>query len=192
MKKLEENRIVQRAMHGDLEAFEVLVKRHQSSMIALAFNILGDKDDACDVVQEAFVRAYANLERFDLERNFKTWILSITSKRCIDRIRKNRSFLKYFLHETRNKENFAPNPGYKLEDSHIFSPLLRILKPKERLAIGLKINEDYTALEIAQVLGCSESTARVHLFNARKKLRKALTAPGSPKILNPNEVSSEV
>jgi len=62
----------------------------------------------------------------------------------------------------------------KIEDSEIFSPILSKLKDKERIAISLRVNEGYSAKEIAQTLDCAESTARVYLFNAKRKLRKLL------------------
>ena len=178
MRQLQENALIEKALQGDLEAFEMLVKKYQSSLVALAWNILGDPDDAHDAAQETFLQAYTNLERFDREKNFKTWIFSIAAKRSIDRLRKQKSFLKYFNKTMKEKEQ-NPNPhvtqkNEKIEESEIFSPLLEKLKNKERIAISLKINENYSAKEIGAVLDCSESTARVHLFNARKKLKKEL------------------
>lgn len=152
----------------------MLVKKYQSPLIAVAWNILGDPDEARDVAQETFLQVYTKLGQYDPTRSFKTWLYAIAVKRSIDRTRKARSFINYFNKRTR-EGNPAPAPKYeRIEDSEIFHPLLKKLNQKERTAISLKINEGYSAKEISEVLSCSESTARVHLFNARKKLREVM------------------
>ncbi|MDQ1353686.1 MAG: type pilus assembly protein PilQ [Acidobacteriota bacterium] len=78
-----------------------MVKKYQSHVIALAINILGNRDDALDMAQETFVQVYTNLGRFDTQRNFKTWVLSIAAKRCLDHLRKRKSIFKYFLKQTK-------------------------------------------------------------------------------------------
>lgn len=159
------------------DAFGGLVKRYQGNVMALALNILGPGayDDALDVVQETFVQAYMNLERFDMGRNFKSWLLGIAVKRALDHLKKQRSFLNYFKKQTRDPQagQFRELPKNRaIQESVIFSPLLKRLKEKERIALVLRVNEDFTAKEIAAVLGCSQSTARVHLFNAKQALRR--------------------
>ena len=145
-------------------------------MIALAINILGDHDDSLDIVQETFVQAFTNLHRFDTQRNFKSWLLGIAAKRCLDHLKKQRSFLNYFLKQPRQFHLDAnlTIDSKTIEESETFYPLLKKMKTNERIALLLKINENYSAKEIADVLHCSESTARVHLFNAKQKLKKEL------------------
>jgi RNA polymerase sigma-70 factor (ECF subfamily) len=182
MKKADETKIIEMCLQGNRSAFEDLVKKYQSHVIALSINILGCRDEALDVAQETFVRAYVHLNRFDPERKFKTWVLSIAAKRCLDHLKKRKSILNYFLKQTREFRLDAGG-GYKsLEESEIFSPLLKRMKDKERVALLLKMNENYSAAEIANVLDCSENTARVHLFNAKQKLKKALSAAEKSKI----------
>jgi RNA polymerase sigma factor (sigma-70 family) len=164
-------------------AFEVLVARYQSHVTALAVNILGDYDDAVDVVQETFVQSFVNLEQFDVNRKFKTWLLGIAVKRCLDLLKKRKSILNYFLKQTsaagRRCEQYWQRPGrWELEESEIFYPLLKKVKPKERIALVLKMNEDYSAREIAAVLDCTEVTARVHLFNGKRRIKELLAAEG--------------
>lgn len=171
-----EIKIIEMCLQGNRGAFEVLVKKYQSHVIALSINILGCRDEALDAAQETFIRAYIHLNRFDPERKFKTWLLSIAAKRCLDLLKKRKSILNYFLKQTRDFRQDA-GPAYKpLEESEIFAPLLKKMKDKERVALLLKMNENYSASEIAEVLDCSENTVRVHLFNARQKLKKALAA----------------
>ena len=166
---------IQACLNGEVDAFEGLVETYQSRVIALAWNILGDPDEARDAAQDTFIQAYINLHLFDLNRNFKTWLMGITVKRSIDRIRRQKSFLKFFKHHSENMVFKNPPTHYPIEESEIFYPLLKLLNERERTALALKVNEGYSAREIGTVLNCSEATARVHLFKAKKKLKKALS-----------------
>jgi RNA polymerase sigma factor (sigma-70 family) len=185
MTKMNENTLIRLCLQGKREqsrdAFETLVKKYQSNVMALAMNILGDYDDALDMVQETFVQVYVNLDRFDLQRNFKTWLMSIAVKRCLDQLKKRKSFLNYFLKQSKQLHpgGLWELPNHRnLEDSEIFYPLLKKIKDKERIALVLRMNEGYSAKEIAAVLECSESTARVHLFNAKQRLKKLFQTAG--------------
>ncbi|MCI0470859.1 MAG: sigma-70 family RNA polymerase sigma factor [Candidatus Aminicenantes bacterium] len=178
MRQIDDNIIIEKSLQGDLEAFAGLVKKYQDALVALGWNILGDRDDARDVAQEAFIQAFTHLERFDTTRSFKTWIFSIAVKRSIDRLRRQKSSWKYFNRQTKEQCLETAQTNISIEDSRVFSPLLKRLNPKERMAISLKINEGYSAKEIGEVIRCSESTARVHLFNAKKKLKKELSLAG--------------
>ena len=187
MKTTDEIALIKRCLQGSRDSFELLVKKYQSNIMALSVNILGSYDDARDIVQETFVQAYVHLDRFDLQRNFKTWLLSIAAKRCLDFLRKRKSFLNYFLKHSRTLQEERIREYKGIEDSEIFYPLLKRMKDKERIALVLKINEEYSAKEIASVLDCSESTARVHLFNAKQRLKKQLTGVKKTKKI-PGEV----
>jgi RNA polymerase sigma-70 factor (ECF subfamily) len=171
---MDEIKIIKQCLNGEMEAFEMLVKKYQSSLTAFALNMLGDYDEARDIAQETFVQAYFNLNRFDLSRNFKTWLFGIAVKRTIDFTRKKKSFLNYFNKQTKESELKKVPKIERIEQSVIFNPLLKKLKPKERMSIILKVNEDFSARDMSEVLDCSESTARVHLYNARVKLKKWL------------------
>lgn len=174
MRQIDDNIIIEKSLQGDLEAFAGLVKKYQQALIALGWNILGDRDEARDIAQETFIQVFTHLERFDMTRSFKTWIFSIAVKRSIDRIRRQKSFWKYFNRQTKEQSLETTQTNMRIEESQVFSPLLKRLNPKERMAISLKINEGYSAKEIGEVIKCSENTTRVHLFNAKKKLKKEL------------------
>lgn len=172
----EENELILTCLQGNRVSFEPLVKKYQSHVIALAINILGNRDDALDMAQETFVQVYTNLGRFDTQRNFKTWVLSIAAKRCLDHLRKQKSIFKYFLEHSNEShlDDCLFNEPITIEKSETFYPLLKKMKDKERIALLLKVNENYSSKEIAEVLNCSEVTARVHIFNAIQKLKKEL------------------
>ena len=184
----DERLIIRKCLAGSRETFEVLVNRYETHVKALAWNITGNPEEAKEISQDTFLQAFKNLHRFDLNRSFKNWLLGITAKRSIDRIRKQKSFLNFFRRYIEvvptKKEDVKP-----IEESAVFHPLLKRLKENERIALSLQINENYTAKEIGSVLNCSESSARVTLFKAKKKLKKELlAAEANPKNKN-NEVS---
>lgn len=173
-----ETQLIESCLQGKRGDFEPLVNMYQRNVLALAINVTGSHDDALDIVQDTFVQAYSNLHRFDTGRNFKSWLLGIAVKRCLDLLRKRKSILNAFLKHSKDFKEQREHVYLKnktLQDSELFSPLLKQLKKKERVALILKLNEGYSAQEIGAVLGCSESTARVHLFNAKNRLKKLLT-----------------
>ena len=186
-----EGLIIRQCLDGNREAFEVLVNRYESHVKALAWNIVGNPEEALEISQETFLQAYKNLHRFDLSRNFKHWLLGITIKRSIDKLRKQKTFLSFFNRYTSvaatTVEEIRP-----IEESPVFHPLLNRLKERERIALSLQINESYTAAEIGEVLNCSENSVRVLLFKAKQKLRNALSANNTKlkkQKNNKNEVS---
>jgi len=173
---MDDTKVISRCLSGEKEAFEVIVKKYQANILFLSWSILGDEEEAKDVTQEAFIQSYLNLNRYDRNRSFKNWLYSIAYKRCLDRKRKEKS-LKGFLRRF-NKEldlnDEVEKRERRLEDSEIFNSLLKRLNKNERAAICLKINEGYSAREISEILDCAESTAWVHIFHAKRKLKELL------------------
>lgn len=159
-----------------MEEYQKIVEKYQAKAMAMAINILNNREDAEDVCQEAFIRVYQNLDKFDFQRNFKDWFYAILYNQCIDFIRKKRRFYRLF---EKKKEEVAhlhaassnSNPSGK---ELLPKSLLQKLSPKERTAVFLWAAESSSSKEIASVLGCTASTARVHLFRARKKIKKIL------------------
>jgi RNA polymerase sigma-70 factor (ECF subfamily) len=166
--------LIARCRAGDSEAFEALVDRYQSALLSVTWSLMGNREDARDATQEAFLSAFSNLDGFDAGRSFKSWLFAIAWKRCLDMKRKQKTGRKY-MGELGRAEAHLTNPGpprpARLEDSETFGPILGSLGPKERLALCLRMNEGYTAAEIADVLGCAESSARVYVFNAVRRIR---------------------
>jgi RNA polymerase sigma factor (sigma-70 family) len=169
----EEKQVIAMCLAGDIETFAMLVNRYEANVKALAWNITGSSEDAREISQDTFLQAFQNLRLFDQNKPFKNWILGITIKRSLDKIRKQKTFLNFFKQYSREvptaKEEIRP-----IEESPIFHPLLKRLNERERTALSLQVNENYTAKEIGQLLNCSENSVRVTLFKAKKKLRKGL------------------
>jgi len=171
---MEDTELIARCRRGDAHAFESLVNKYQSPLLGMTWSLLGNKEDARDVCQQAFLAAFSNLGAFDHSRSFRTWLFAIAWKDCLDLKRREKTN-RLFLERAKDHPAAPGNPGpaaVPLERSEAFSPLLAKLDLKERLALTLKINEGYTAAEIAAVIGCAESSARVYAFNAVRKLRR--------------------
>lgn len=173
----DENGWIGKVLQGDAAAFENLVGKYQGRLVAFLWNLLGSGEDARDAAQDAFIQAYVNLGQFDRSRSFRSWLFAIAYNRGIDLLRKKRSFLSFWQRETAVAERIAV-AAVPLEDSPLWPLILRKLTPQERSVLALKYNEGCGSEDIATLLGCSESTVRVHLLNARRKLHKGLHAAG--------------
>jgi len=174
-----ENACIEKVLRGEADAYESLVSRYQAGLVAFLWNLLGNGEDARDAAQETFIKAYVSLGRFDRSRSFKTWLFAIAYNRGIDLLRRKRNLLAFWRNETAGshpqQSTIAMGP---LEQSPLWQPLLTRITAQERSVLALKYNEDLGIDEIAAALGCSESTVRVHLLNARRKLKKELRAAG--------------
>lgn len=173
---MDDGPIIARCLAGEGEAFEMLVAKYQAGVLSLAWSVLGNRAEAEDAAQEAFLRAYTHLKQFDHSRNFRGWLYTIAFSRCLDRLKKQRTERKFRPEVYRMS---SPTPGgpeseRRFEQSAAFRPLWRKLNPKERLALSLAATQGYSAAEVAEVLRCAESTARVYIFKARRKLQKWL------------------
>jgi len=167
--------LLQRCLFGEVEEYQKIVERYRAKALAIAMNILGNRQDAEDASQDAFIQVYRNLEKFDFQRSFPNWFYSILYKRCLDRLRKRSRFSTFF-----HKVKAEPSQTYRVLPSNptfdIFEKqeIMKSLNPKERISLFLWANNGYTSEEIGDVLKCSPSTARVHLFNVRKKIKSLL------------------
>lgn len=168
---------------GDQDAFAEIVYSFQDAVYNLCYRMLGERTEAEDATQEAFIRAYNHLGRYDMERSFKTWLLSIASNHCIDRIRKRR--LKYLsldeplpsnMQLTITAEQVSPeNAAIRGERSEFIQALLDQLPPDDRAGVILKYWYDYSYAEIAELLNTTESAIKSRLFRARRALAEMMS-----------------
>ena len=169
---MDERKIVAGCLKGVAGSYQEMVEAYGSLVLAVALNVLGNREDAEDVFQETFIQVFKNLRRYDPGRNFKTWLLTIVYRRSLDMIKKKRRFSEFAARAKSEPAMAAPNPGPDPGDPEpLPSRFLKKLSPKERTALCLWANEGYTARDISEVLGCSAGTARVYLFNARRKIK---------------------
>lgn len=169
------------ARDGDQAAFGELVRMHQSAVYNLAYRMLANRVESEDAAQETFMRAYANLDRYDMERPFRTWLLSITSNYCIDRLRRRRLTwlsLEEPLPPTAALHSDETEPeDAVIEDERnaMIQALLAELAPDYRAAVVLHYWYDYSYAEIADILDTTESAVKSRLFRARQTLAARLS-----------------
>ncbi len=165
----------------DETALDELIGRKTGPLLQLAYRILGDREEARDVVQVAFFKIWENRDRFDGRWSPNTWIYRIVNNLAIDHLRSRRSrerqvepVRRHMLHvaDGRSRRNLSSLDGSEVLG--IFRELARELTDKQRSVFILRELEGLSSQEVAEVVGCRESTVRNHLFNARKILRKAL------------------
>ncbi len=172
---MEDRDLVRDCLEGKVESYKEIMNRYAGQAMALSMNMLMNAQDAEDACQDAFLRAYRNLGRFDPARSFRNWFFTILSNACLDvlRGRKRRKDLVAKFRKEDAAEAVVQAPGVSRAPA-LNPPVLARLAPRERLSLHLWAQEDCSAGEIAAVLGCTRSTANVYLHRARLKLRSAL------------------
>ena len=183
---MDDQELVALVLNGDQQAFAELVEQYQRSVYNLTYRMLSNPGEAEDAAQETFLRAYQHLGRYDPDRSFKTWLLSIASNYCIDRLRKRR------LTWLSIDEPLPPHPALTSdlpgpETSTINSErqaavqeLLSELAPDYRAAVILRYWYDMSYAEIAEMLDTTESAIKSRLFRARQTLAKQVHSGGAP------------
>jgi len=177
--------VVALARTGDGDAFRVLVDRHGRKLFRLAFRLAGNEEDAEDIVQETFLRAYRNLDKFDERALFTSWLFRIASNYSLDllRMRKMRTAQSLSSDDAEGHpmtERIAsedPNPERLMFSGQMrerISGAMDELTPQERVAFTLRHFEGCTIDEISETLKISANATKHAVFRAVQKMRKAL------------------
>jgi RNA polymerase sigma-70 factor (ECF subfamily) len=175
--------VLDRARQGDSEAFRALVEQHSRSVFRLAFRMTGNEQDAEDVVQESFLRAYRQLGRFESRANFGTWLYRIVSNCSVDLMRSKQARHDQVRGDSLDEGTVdlpaadVPGPERMAQSAEIerrVQDALRELSPLERAAFTLRHYEGRSIDEISATLGLGTSAAKHSVFRAVKKLRLAL------------------
>jgi len=173
----DDRRLAVEAQGGDERAFADLVKRHSGGLHRAVARILNDDAEGWDVVQMAFLKAWQQLDRYDPRWSFATWVYRIGTNVAIDLIRsrksRERTHQAGMEHRLRLVGDSVPTSHAAEEGdvSNVISLVLPVLSPQQRAAFVLREIEDMDTSEVAEVLGCTSTTVRNHIFQARKALR---------------------
>ncbi len=171
---------VERVLKGDREAFRVLVERHSRNVFRLAYRMTGNETDAEDVVQEAFLKAYRNLEAFESRAHFSTWLYRIASNCAYDLLRSRARRPEDQLEMDDQPRPLAasdPDPDRLARSAQVRQRAERALSrltPSERAAFVLRHHEGLSIAEIGAALGLDTSATKHSVFRAVKKMREAL------------------
>lgn len=173
--------LVERARNGDRAAFGDLVERYQQVVFRTALAALRSRDDAEEVAQDAFVSAFKKLDSFRGDASFKTWLLTITWNRAMDRRRSIGDWLKRFVtpDDDRPFEPPSSTPSHETslieqESRREVRRMLFKLPPKYREALMLSASGDHTFDEIGRILGVPTGTAKWRAMEGRRLLRKKI------------------
>ncbi len=182
----DEAQLVSAAKAGDTTAFEELVNRYERKIFRLGMNITQNREDAEDVMQDAFLKSYQNLDRFQGESRFYTWLVRIAVNEALMKLRKRRPN-QVSLDEPltddgddsvfREIEDWGPSPEKKFaqtELNDILNSVIAELDPIFRVAFLLRDVEGLSTEETGQILGISSAAVKSRLLRARLKLRQKL------------------
>ncbi len=175
-----EDRLLARCRAGDLEAFRQIYEEHERHVFRYAYHVLGHADDADDVKQETFLRAYRALASFRSDCSLRTWLLRICANLCRDRIksRERRPEVLYdpvTTPEWLGDHSRSVDPQAVAERTEMASILRKALggmPADQREIIVLRDVEQMSYEEIAEVLGCSRPSVKLRLFRARRRLKE--------------------
>src|SRR5437879_10829289 len=182
----DEPQLVASARAGNASAFEELVGRYEDKFLRITSNITGNREDAEDAMQDAFLKAYAHLKDFHGKSRFYTWLVSIAANEALMRLRKRRP--NHFSLDQpiegdsdlmpRELEEWRPDPEQiyaKSEMDRIVSSLVDQLEDDYRIVLVLRDVEELSTQETADALGISLSAVKSRLLRARLKLREKLS-----------------
>ena len=166
---------------ADELALDELIRRKTNVLVQVAYRVLGDLEEARDVVQLAFVRVWEHRSRYSERWSPNTWIYRITTNLAIDHLRsrqsRERAAEPLRLHLKARQEAFGSRAVAQLGEQEvqgIFDELTQKLTEKQRAVFVLRELEGLSSAEVGEIVGCRESTVRNHLFNARQVLRAEL------------------
>lgn len=177
----EEAQLVQRALSNDQEAIATLVNRYSGAVYNQAYRMLGSQQEAEDAVQEVFLRAYRRLDSYDPSRRLITWLLTISSNYCIDRLRRRRltwltlDDVAFWLPSAESGPERSALLGERRAQ---VQRALQQIPEGYRSVTVLRYWHDLSYLEIAEALNLTEATVKTRLHRARKMLMEALGTDG--------------
>ncbi len=169
---MEDREWIVRARGGDREAFSALVDRYQQPVFNVCYRMLHNREDADDAAQEAFLKAYRGLARYDEQRNFKTWLLSIAAHHCIDRLRRRR-FRWVSIEALGGLGSAAEGPESALEhrqQSQQIGEALMQLGSLDRAVVVLRYWHELSHQEIGETLSLTSSAVKSRLHRAKRQL----------------------
>lgn len=171
----EVSRLLKKSRRGDMQSFRVIVETYQSYAYALAYRVLVNQEDAEDAVQEAFLRVWRHSENYTPENKFTTWLYTVVTNVCYDRLRQRKRTEAY-----RESES-GSTPGYTMDSQNEHEDLLRvlhnrlgILPERQRIVFILRDLQNLSVRDVAAILDISESAVKTNLHYARKQLQTIL------------------
>jgi RNA polymerase sigma-70 factor (ECF subfamily) len=169
--------LVERYTNGDMTAFDELMLRYERQIYRLCYRFTSNTDDARDLAQEVFIKAFEHLAQFRKESSLKTWLYRIATNHCINHVKSN---TQQFVEVTETVRQTSATAQLELEEREQrehFRMMVKKLPPKQRAILELRIHEQLSYEEIATMSNRSVSTIKASVFFALEKLRKLVKEP---------------
>ena len=186
--------LIKRCQEGREDAFRELMEKYQRRVYWIAHNMLSNYDTAREISQEAFIRVFRNIARFDVKKNFYTWLYQITVNLCIDRMRKLSHGKTVDIDGIGGLADPAPTrdpaeSGERTETRARVHLALDRLPPKYKAVLTLRDIQGFSCEEISEIVGCSNATVRWRLHRARK-LFKTIWEGGGAELIDGGDADS--
>lgn len=186
----EELELIHKAAEGDHDAFEQLVLSYQKQVYNLTLRMAGNPEDALDLSQEAFFKAWRGLSTYRFDSAFSTWLYRLTSNVCIDFLRKQKKSkvvsLNFVDDENEEQELTLPDPGPSTEDQVLLqldqeqiAKAMNRLEPEYRQVLVMRVINGLSYAEISEALAIKEGTVKSRIARARDKMRFFLQKSGN-------------
>ncbi|MCK5812035.1 MAG: sigma-70 family RNA polymerase sigma factor [Clostridiales bacterium] len=188
---LNEDAIIKKAQKGDNDSFELLIVAFQDKAYAIAFGVMGNTHDAYDMVQESFIKVYNNLNKFNFNSSFNTWLYRIIKNTCIDQLRKNnrKKTLSYdatyynndneLSFQIEDKKNSMDAIFEKKDSISLINSSLEKLSHDHRTVIVLSDIKGYDYQEISELLKISLGTVKSRISRGRRRLAEIIREEGT-------------
>ena len=174
--------LVAQARAGDVAAFEELVRRFRNDVYALSYHYVRNREEAWDISQEVFIKAYRSLAGFRGDAGIKTWLMRITANQCKDHLKRRRLPTVDLGEEDQERiAGDSPDPGARAgaaELGKVIEQAVESLPEIHKTAFVLREYHDLSYQEMAEVMQCNIGTVMSRLHHARRKLQQALEASG--------------
>ena len=190
---IDEKKLISRILKGDHDAFAQIVTAYEDKVYHLCFRMCGDREEAKDMAQEAFIKAWRGLAFYKHEAAFSTWLYRLTSNVCIDHLRRQKRRAASSLtvddeeHTQIDIQDPAPTPEQQVMEDDLRETVCRAMGklPEDfRLVLTLRVVEERSYDEIAEIMDLKPGTVKSRLARAREKLRKILLESGNDSFLS--------
>ena len=173
-----EQEIIRKVKKGDLDAYGLIIQDYQSSVFNVCFRVLGNRQEAEDLTQEAFLRAYRQIARFDSGRPFGPWMRTLAANLCYNHLKKarlNRVPLEDERDTIKGDPKYSPEGALQINQEHtaLYQAIWK-LPDTQRLALELRHFQGLSYREMAQAMKLPLNTVRSHLYRGRQKLAELL------------------
>src|SRR5262252_5544726 len=169
--------LVERYLTGDTTAFDEIMVRYERQIYRICYRFVDNREDAMDLAQEVFIKAFEHLATFRRESSLKTWLYRIAMNHCINHVKKH---TQEFVEVTEYTGRVNASVHAQMEDREQrehFRRMVKLLPPKQKAILEMRINEQLSYEEIAKISGRSVSTIKASVFFALEKLRKLVKDP---------------